>query len=278
LLGYEFDAVPHLGYRLDKIPDRLYPFEISSILKTDTIGRNIIYYDSVGSTNTAAYELAKEGAQEGTVVISENQTRGKGRLSRQWLSPKYKGIYMSVILKPQITPFQVPAITLTAAVSAALAIREYAGAQAFIKWPNDIIINEKKIAGILTEMEAETDFIKFLILGIGINVNTAISELLKGASSIYKETGNKVERVGLVKIVLEKLEDNYNIFKKEGFSPLKDDWCNLSLTLGKRVRAVCMHKKIEGEAVDIDSDGALRIRLDNGFYERVIAGDLIFLR
>jgi BirA family biotin operon repressor/biotin-[acetyl-CoA-carboxylase] ligase len=185
---------------------------------------------------------------------------------------------MSVILKPQITPFQVPAITLMSAVSAALAIREYAGAQAFIKWPNDIIINEKKIAGILTEMEAETDSIKFLILGIGINVNTAISELLKGASSIYKETGNKVERVGLVKIVLEKLEDNYNIFKKEGFSPLKDDWCNLSLTLGKRVRAVCMHKKIEGEAVDIDSDGALRIRLDNGFYERVIAGDLIFLR
>lgn len=276
--GYEFDAVPHLGYRLRKIPDRLYPQEIRFALKTLTFGKEVIYYDNIDSTNTVAYDLAKKGSPEGLVVIAEGQTKGKGRLSREWVSPKQKGIYMSVILRPDMTPFQAPKITLLAAVSTALGIREDIGAPALIKWPNDILINQKKIGGILTEMEAEQDSVNFLILGIGINVNTRHSELPKGASSIYEEIGSRVSRIGLAKAILEKLDENYELFKKEGFSPIKKEWRNLSATLGRRVRVTCMHESIEGEAVDIDSDGALKIRLDNGFYERVLAGDLLVLR
>lgn len=277
-LGYEFDAVPHLGYRLKKIPDKLYPQEIGFALKTRTIGNEIIYYDSIDSTNTVAYDLAKKGAQEGLIVLAEGQTKGKGRLSREWVSPKQKGIYMSIILRPEMTPFQAPKITLLAAVSTALSIREYSRIPALIKWPNDILVNQKKIGGILTEMEAEADSVNFLILGIGINVNIKISELPKGASSIFEERGAKVSRVELVKVILEKLDENYGLFRRDGFSPIKREWRNLSATLGKRVRASCMHRCIEGEAIDIDTDGALKIRLDNGFYEKVMAGDLLVLR
>ena len=277
-LGYEFDAVPHLGYRLSKVPDKLYSYEIESLIKTHSIGKEVIYYDTIDSTNTAAYNLAKQGAKEGTVVVAEKQTKGRGRLSREWVSPKQKGIYFSVILRPEITPFQAPKMTLMAAVSVALAIRETTGAQALIKWPNDILLNGKKIAGILTEMEAEPDSIKFLILGIGINANTKSSELPKGASSIHSETDKKVSRIELLRNTLKRLEEHYSLFKREGFSPIKKEWTNLSATLGRRVRATCMHKKIEGEAVDIDSDGALKIRLDNGFHEKVMAGDILLLR
>ncbi|MFH1867356.1 MAG: biotin--[acetyl-CoA-carboxylase] ligase [Candidatus Omnitrophota bacterium] len=277
-LGYEFDAVPHLGYQLRKIPDRLYPQEILFNLKTERVGKDIIYYDTIGSTNIAAHSLAKAGAEEGTVVLAESQDKGKGRLSRQWISPSRKGIYMSVLLRPKMTPFQAPKITLMAAVSAAQAIREIAGIPVSIKWPNDLFIDKKKIGGILTEMEAEPDYIKFLILGIGINVSTKVSDLPKGAGAIHEFSGRRISRIELTKAILERLESNYTIFKKDGFSPIRREWRNLSVTLGRRVRAICMHKKIEGEAVDIDMDGALKIRLDNGFYERVMAGDIVLLR
>ncbi len=277
-LGYEFDAVPHLGYRLRKRPDKLYPFEISPMLKTRIIGKELIYHDIVGSTNTVAYNLAKSGAKEGVVVIAEKQTKGRGRLSRAWSSPKEKGVYLSVILRPKMTPFKAPVMTLMAAVSLAQAIRENADVRAFIKWPNDILINGKKVAGILTEMEAEADSVKFLILGIGINVATKDSELPRGATSIMREAGDFVARPTLVKALFERLERNYLLIQKEGFLPIRMEWRNLSVTLGRRVRATCMRKAIEGEAVDIDSDGALKIRLDNGFYERVMAGDLALLR
>lgn len=277
-LGYEFDAVPRLGYRLTRVPDKLYPEEIRFKLKTRSIGKEIIYYDSIDSTNTAAYNLADKGAPEGLVVVAEGQTKGRGRLSRQWISPKQKGIYMSVVLRPKMVPFQAPQITLLAAVSIALGIREYAGIPALIKWPNDILVDGKKLAGILTEMEAEPDSVNFLILGVGINVNTRFSALPPGATSIFEETGAKVSRVELVKSILEKLDEDYALFKKEGFSPIKTEWRNLSATLGKRVRVSCMRKRIEGVAQDIDSDGALKIRLDNGFYERAVAGDLLILR
>lgn len=277
-LGYDFDAVPHLGYRLRKIPDRLYPQEIGFGLKTHTIGKKIIHYDSIDSTNTVAYDLAKKGVPEGAIVLSEGQTKGRGRLSRQWLSPRHKGIYMSIVLRPEITPFQAPKITLLAAVSTVLGIRQASGVPALIKWPNDILLNGKKIGGILTEMEAETDSVNFLVIGIGINVNTKESELPKGATSIFEESGAKASRIESTKAILERLDENYQLFKKEGFSPIRREWRNLSVTLGRRVMASCMHKRIEGEAVDIDSDGALKIRLDNGFYEKVIAGDLLLLR
>ena len=277
-LGYEFDAVPHLGYRLRKSPDKLYSYEIEPFLNTKCIGRNIKYFDTLDSTNTTAYKFAKEGAFEGTAIIAEKQTKGRGRLSREWTSPKNKGIYTSIILRPNMAPYQAPGITLVAAVSVAEALRSSTGIEASIKWPNDILINNKKIAGILTEMEAESDSIKFIILGIGINLNAKFTELPKGSTSAFEELHRKVLRFEIAVALFQKLEENYNIFNKEGFSPIRDKWHDLSATLGRRVRATCINRKIEGEAVGIDTDGALKIRLDNGFHEKVMAGDLVLLR
>jgi BirA family transcriptional regulator, biotin operon repressor / biotin---[acetyl-CoA-carboxylase] ligase len=277
-MGYEFDAVPHLGYCLKKSPDKLYAFEICPRLKTRIIGKNILYYNELDSTNTTAYELAHKVKGEGVIVLAEKQNKGKGRLSRHWSSPKSGGIYMSIILRPDITPFHAPIITLMAAVSLAQAIRETSPVQALIKWPNDIIVKDKKIAGILTEMEAESDRIKFIILGIGINVNTKLSELPKTASSLAQMSGGPISRQALLIALIENLEHNYNNIKKHGFSEMRLQWKNLSATLGKRVRANCMHKIIEGTAIDIDTDGALKIRTDNGFHEKVFSGDLAMLR
>jgi BirA family transcriptional regulator, biotin operon repressor / biotin---[acetyl-CoA-carboxylase] ligase len=277
-MGYEFDAVPHLGYRLKKSPDRLYPFEIYPMLGNHIIGREILYYNELDSTNVTAYNLAQGKIKEGFIVIAEKQNKGKGRLSRHWSSPKGKGIYLSIILKPEMTPFQAPCITLMAAVSVVQAIREVSDVQAYIKWPNDIIIKEKKIAGILTEMEAESDEIKFLVLGIGINVNTRHSDIPNTATSLLQETGRHASRKELFITLLKKLERNYKEIKESGFSGIRLEWKNFSATIGKRVRANCMHKAIEGTAVDIDTDGALKIRLDNGFHEKIFAGDLVILR
>jgi BirA family transcriptional regulator, biotin operon repressor / biotin---[acetyl-CoA-carboxylase] ligase len=277
-MGYEFDAVPHLGYRLKKSPDKLYAFEICPRLKTRVIGKKILYYNELDSTNTTAYELAHKINGEGAIVVAEKQNKGKGRLLRHWSSPKSGGIYMSVILRPDITPFYAPIITLMAAVSVAQAIRETSAVEACIKWPNDIIVKDKKVAGILTEMEAESDRVKFIILGIGINVNTMLSELPKTASSIARMSGGPVSRQALLIAIIERLEHNYNNINKAGFSEIRLEWKNLSATLGRRVRANCMHKIIEGTACDIDRDGALKIRTDNGFHEKIFAGDLVVLR
>jgi BirA family transcriptional regulator, biotin operon repressor / biotin---[acetyl-CoA-carboxylase] ligase len=277
-MGYEFDAVPHLGYRLKKSPDKLYAFEICPRLKTRIIGKKILYYNELDSTNMTAYSLAQEKIKDGLVIIAEKQNKGKGRLSRHWSSPKGKGIYLSIILKPEMTPFQAPCITLMAAVSVVQAIREVSDAQACIKWPNDIIIKEKKVAGILTEMEAESDEIKFLVLGIGINVSARHSDIPDTATSILLETDRHVSRKELCIALLEKLERNYKEIKEAGFSGIRLEWKDFSATIGKRVRANCMHKAIEGTAVDIDIDGALKIRLDNGFHEKIFAGDLVILR
>jgi len=278
LLGYEFDAVPHLGYRLRGVPDILYPQEIKNGLKTTFFAKDIYHHDKIDSTNTAAYSLAEDGAKEGTLVVAESQTKGRGRLLRSWSSPKGKGIYASVILRPRITPFQAPGITLTAAVSIAQAIREYTEAPALIKWPNDILLNGRKIGGVLTEMAAEQDYTSFIILGFGINVNTKISQLPKGAGSISEALKSEVSRIELFKTLLVRLEQCYIEFTKKGFSANTKQWCDLSATLGKRIRATCMHKTIEGEAIGLDPAGALLVRPDNGSVEKIFAGDIALLR
>ncbi|MDD5505048.1 MAG: biotin--[acetyl-CoA-carboxylase] ligase [Candidatus Omnitrophica bacterium] len=277
-MGYEIDAVPHLGYRLVKTPDKLYPFEIIPSLKTSFIGRRILYYNELDSTNTTACELAKKTKGEGAVVLAEKQNKGRGRLSRSWVSPTGKGIYMSVVLKPDMPVCQAPLITLMAAVSLAQAIRDACNVQAYIKWPNDIIIKGGKVAGILTEMEAEPDRIKFIVIGIGINVNTALTQLPRGAVSISHVLGEPVSRQALLTVVLEKLENNYILINKSGFSGLRLAWKNMSTTIGKKVRASCMRKVIEGIAYDIDTDGALNIQTNDGQIEKVTAGDLVELR
>ena len=273
-LGYEIEASPHLGYKLIARPDRLIPEELKDNLKTKLLGKKILAYKSLDSTNDTAYYLAENGEKEGTVVIAEQQKKGKGRQGRHWASPK-GGIYLSCIVKPDIEPKEVAKITLVSAVAVCASIREIANVPAMIKWPNDIIIKKKKVCGILTEMKAEQDRVDFVIVGIGVNVDMPIKLLPKEAISLIKESDNRLSKVDLAKKILENLEHYLILFKEDGFDKIRDEWRHLSTTLGQNVRIYCHDKKIEGQALDVDEDGALVVRLESGFQRRVLSGDVV---
>lgn len=280
---YDIEALPHLGYKLVAIPDSLIPSEIKWKLKTKIFGKEIISYKKVDSTNIVAYELAEKGMKEGTVILADEQAKGKGRHGRHWSSPSKGGIYMSCILRPSIAPNEIPRITLLAAVAVAQAIRDVSSLEVTIKWPNDIMIDGKKLCGILTQMKAEQDSVDFVVLGIGINVNSPIKQLPKGASSIKEElyrTSAKaaLSRVELTKRVLEKLEEYYNILKKEGFEPIINTWKDLSLMIGSRVKVTLHSKTFEGLAHDINPDGALVVRTESGLLEKISSGDVVMVR
>ncbi|UCD55251.1 MAG: biotin--[acetyl-CoA-carboxylase] ligase [Candidatus Omnitrophota bacterium] len=280
-IGYIIEAVPHLGYKLLAVPDKILVPEIRWNLKTKFIGKEIYFYESVGSTNNVAYELAEEGAGEGTVVIANEQTKGKGRLGRKWVSPGGRGIYLSCVLRPDILPNEVPKITLVAAVSAAKAIRKFLHIEGLIRWPNDILISDRKAGGILTELKGELDRVNFVILGIGINVNTPKSALPKGSTSLKEESKSSKDfsRVELVKILLETLEKEYMKFKEDGFSTIRHELKSYSCALGRYVSITTSGKKrFHGKAIDINDNGGLVVKLDDGSRKTFLSGDVALIR
>ena len=281
--GYDIEAMPHLGYKLITIPDSLIPSEIKWKLKTKVFGRNVLSYRKVDSTNIIAYELAEKGMKEGAVILADEQVKGKGRHGRHWSSPSKGGIYMSCILRPLIAPNEISRITLLAAIAVARAIRDFSSLEVMIKWPNDIMIDQRKLCGILTEMKAEQDSVDFVVLGIGINVNIPKTELPKGATSIREELEScggrsNLSRVDLTKKVLEKIEEYYNLMKSEGFEPIIDMWKDLSVMIGSRVKVSIHGKTFEGLAHDINPDGALIVRMESGILEKVSSGDVVMVR
>jgi len=277
-LGFDIAAVPHLGYRLISSPDRLYDFQVYQGLKTKVLGKKILYFDSLCSTMDMATQLAIKEAKEGTVVLAEAQTKGRGRLGRIWYSPKYKGLYFSLILRPKIPLDRASVITLLAGVSICEAIKESAALEAQIKWPNDIILGNKKLGGILTEVKAEVDEVNFVIIGVGLNINNDKKSLISGATSLRQEKGEEPGRLSLFQSILYRLEYNYLSFQKKGPLAVIDKWRQLSLTLGRRVKVYSHKEHIEGEAVDIDIDGGLLVRRDNGLTQKVLAGDVVHCR
>ena len=283
--GYDIEAVPHLGYKLVTVPDALIPSEIKWKLKTRIFGKEIISYKKVDSTNDIAYQLAEKGVKEGTVILAEEQLKGKGRHGRNWVSPSKGGIYMSCILRPRIAPNGIPRITLLAAVAVAKAVRDVTSLDAAIKWPNDITIGGKKVCGILTEMKAEQDRVDFIVLGIGINVNTPVKQLPKSGTSLKDELhrrgavkGINISRVELARTILEKIEECYNLLQYKGFGPIIESWKSLSGMLGSRVKVSLPSGTFEGLAHDIDPDGALVVRLDSGVLKKVSSGDVVMIR
>ncbi len=278
-LGYDIAAVPHLGYRLVSIPDRLYDFQIYQGLKTKSFGRKILYFDSLSSTMDMASQLALKGLPEGTIVIAETQTKGRGRLGRLWHSPKYKGLYFSLILKPKIPVNKAALITLLAGVSISEAIRESSLIETQIKWPNDIIFNNKKLGGILTEIQAEVDEVNFMIIGIGLNINNDRKTLVEGAVSLKEASGSQeLSRALILRNILKEFESNYYHLQQKGPKSMLEKWRHLSVTLGHRVRISSHKEHIEGEAFDVDFDGGLLIRKDSGVTQKVMAGDIILCR
>lgn len=281
--GYEIEAIPHMGYKLMSVPDALIPSEIQWKLKTKILGREIISYKKVDSTNDIAYKLAEKRVKEGVVVLAEEQSKGRGRHGRHWVSPSKGGIYMSCILRPKIAPNEIPRITLLAAVAVAKAIRDTTSLDVTIKWPNDITLDGKKICGILTEMKAEQDRVDFIVLGIGINVNIPVKQLPKGSTSLKDElrhSGIKepISRVEITKSVLQYLEEYYNLSEHKGFEPIIDAWKRLSVMIGSRIKVSLPNRTFEGLAHDIDVDGSLIVRLDSGVLKKISSGDVVMVR
>jgi len=272
--GYEIVAVPHLGYQLVTSPDKLLGYEIQSGLNTEIIGKKIIILDTVTSTMDEAFGLGMENCPEGTVVCAEAQSKGRGRLGRVWSSPRARGLYFSFVLRPHLPLNQLAQLTLMSAVALAEAIEEISELKPLIKWPNDILLGNNKLAGILTELRAESDQVKFVVVGIGLNVNTPSHQLTSGASSLKVAAGKSFNRVQVFQAVLRSLEKWYLKLLHHEFAQVMDEWKKRSATLKKRIRISDPSGIIEGEAVDLDEDGALLIRKDNGIIVKKTAGDV----
>lgn len=279
--GYNIISQPKSGYSLVETPDKLLAAEIARNLATKVIGNNIIALDEVDSTNNEAKRLAAKGAPEGTIVVAERQTGGKGRLERHFFSPAGKGIWFSVILRPKFLPQEAPKCTLMAAVAVAEAMAKF-NLKPAIKWPNDLLYENKKLVGILTEMSAEMDGINYVVIGTGINVNINPddfpADIRETAASLSMMKGEKVPRVEFFQKVLRAFDRNYQSIKEGDFSEVFKKWRQYSITLGQEVKVIGVRGENSGEvfygkAVDIDSDGALIVATATG-QRRVLAGDV----
>jgi BirA family biotin operon repressor/biotin-[acetyl-CoA-carboxylase] ligase len=277
-LGYEIEASTRAGYRLIRSADLLTPSEIKPILNTKWIGKRIHYFQTLDSTNSKAYELALNGAEEGEVIIAESQEKGKGRLGRQWFSPPCLNIYVSLILRPKIPPHQASLVTLMAAVATADAIGNFTGLIPLIKWPNDILLRGRKVAGLLNEIHSEVDQIHFVILGIGINLNVDArmfsKEIRKVATSLKIETGLAVSRKAFLRSLFLELERWYAMFSEEGSDVVLKAWRDRAHIEGKQVKVTSFGETLAGRAIDVDSDGALLLETEGGTRKRVVAGDI----
>lgn len=267
------------NFMKDKMPDKLTPSMIKAGLNTTVIGRDIEYFEETESTNIIARQIASS-VEEGTVVIAESQTGGRGRMGRKWLSPE-GGIWLSIIIKPRIQPLYAHRITLLAGVSAAKAIRSY-GLEAKIKWPNDVLVKGKKVCGILTEIGAEIDSIEYVVVGIGIdaNVDTELfpEEIRESSTSLKKEIGREINRIEFVQRLLEEFEALYLKFHRGGFSSILEEWRNMSATIGEWVKITTQTRIIYGEAIGVDNEGALILETEEGQLEKIVAGNCEHLR
>ncbi len=279
--GYCIASSTKRGYLLQGAPDRLLPTEIRDGLETRVFGRERIdYFTETDSTNVRARALAHGGASEGTIVVAESQTQGRGRRGRSWFSPPGCGIYISIILRPQVQPHEAPQLTLMAAVAMAETLLKTADLPFTIKWPNDILVNGKKISGILTEMSLEMDRVDYVVVGVGLNVNTeadAVAEDIRDiATSLRILTGQSFSRVAILRDFLKRMEHYYELFEKRQFAVIRDRWKELSGIIGRYVKIENLDHAYEGEVVDIDQDGFLVLRLTTGELQRIVAGDVLY--
>lgn len=273
--GYEIEAVPHHGYRLQTLPDKLFPIEIQYKLATRQFGCAIYHFEELASTMDEAFRRGMEGSPEGTIVIAEMQTRGRGRMGRSWASPRSKGLYFSLLLRPVMSFAEATKLTLLAAVALSEAVEKVTSVRPGIKWPNDLLIEGKKLAGILTELRAEVDRVAFAVIGIGVNVNTLRSALPPEAVSLQETVGHEVGRIMLLQEILRAMETRYHAVRRQGFSQVFDAWRERSATLGSRVMFEERGKPNEGTAFDLADDGGLLVRLDNGTVVKRMAGDIL---
>ncbi|BAB05404.1 biotin--[acetyl-CoA-carboxylase] ligase [Halalkalibacterium halodurans] len=276
--GYEVEAVQRKGYRIVKRPDQIKPHDIQVVLETERFGREITYLESTASTQTVALKLAQEGAKEGHIVLANEQTSGKGRMGRGWYSPPGSSISMSIIFRPQLPPQKAPQLTLLTAVAIVRAIKETTGLDSDIKWPNDLLIDGKKIVGILTEMQADQDSVHSVIQGIGINVNhqeeAFAEEIRKIATSLAIKKGEPIQRAPLIAAILKNIELFYDLYLQHGFSRIKPLWEAHAISIGKRIRARMLNDVKFGVAKGITDDGVLLLEDDDGKLHSIYSADI----
>jgi BirA family transcriptional regulator, biotin operon repressor / biotin---[acetyl-CoA-carboxylase] ligase len=278
-LGYEIEASPVLGYRLISTPDVLHADDLLARLgKTKIIGRDIRVFEQTSSTNDVVEKLARDGVKEGVVVFAESQTKGRGRLGRAWTSPARRGLWFSILLRPDLRPQETTQLTVAAAVAIWRAINAVTGLLPEIKWPNDLLYHGKKLAGILTELSAEVDRVKHITLGIGVSVNVTASEFpvefRKTATSLRIELGRSILRAELATAILRELDVAYDRVCRGKFPAIADEWEERCTTIGKQVVVGIGERRIRGCAESLDDDGALLLRTEHGRLERIIGGDV----
>ena len=260
--GYEIDAYPK-GYRLISSPDIPYPWEFPELES------RIHYYPELASTMDKARELAGNNCPHFSVVIAGSQTKGRGRLKRQWQSTK-GGLYFTIVLRPEIPPALSHTLNITASVTLVHTLRELYGIEAMVKWPNDILVHESKLSGILSEMETESDMVKSFNMGIGINVNNDTSHVTPKACSLKKLLGRNVQKNEILSQFLPRLEES---IKQEKFDRIMSAWKGFNITINRKVKIVTFNEEIEGLAVDVDETGALLLKVSDGSIQRINYGD-----
>ena len=276
--GYEIEALTNRGYRLVDAPtDLLTASEVASWLQTQEIGSKICYKDEIDSTNNWAKELAQKDYPSGTVCLADMQSKGKGRRGRSWESPAGSSLYFTVMLRPDILPAQASPLTLVMGLSVAQSLKKYPGLDAKIKWPNDIVVNGKKVCGILTEMSAQIDYLEYLVIGTGVNVNRMEfpEELQATATSLQIETGEKQSRARLAAEILNCFEKNYKTFLKSGdLAGLQEDYNELLVNKDREVRVLTPGNEYTGLALGINNKGELLVQKEDGSQEAVYAGEV----
>ncbi|WAC07406.1 MAG: biotin--[acetyl-CoA-carboxylase] ligase [Thermodesulfobacteriota bacterium] len=276
-LGCKIESRPGQGYRLVSVPDKLLPPFITIGLKTTIIGRQVFFYPKIDSTNAQAKEIAVHGVPDGTLVIADYQTQGQGRLKRQWVSPPKKNLLFSVVFYPSVAPSKVFQMTFFASLAVCKTLNTLFKIKAGIKWPNDVYVNHRKICGALTDVSLDQKRVKWVVVGIGLNVNADLSldpELCNLATSIKRETGRVQKRLPILKRILEEMDCLYKCFLSGETKRIRDEWLSYSIILGKKVTIFSDGRPETGIAETIDGDGALILLAPDGKREKIVAGDV----
>jgi len=275
--GFEIEARPGVGYVVRSYPDRLLPLLVQQNLHTRMVGRKVVFFESTDSTNVRAKALAESGEEQGVVVLAEEQTRGKGRLDRTWVSPRGRNLLFSIIFRPRLLPTQIFRLNMISSVSIVEAVESLTPVRPLIKWPNDVYVGNKKLAGILTEFSGTADGLEYAVVGIGLNVNVdprSIAEISDIATSLQAELGCPISRIHLLREILRRVDHHYQRLLTGRDTGLREHWNSLSLVVGKDVTISSFDTLEQGRAMGIDEDGALIIRDRFGQTKRILCGDV----
>ncbi|ASF39666.1 bifunctional biotin--[acetyl-CoA-carboxylase] synthetase/biotin operon repressor [Halobacillus halophilus] len=276
--GYQIEAVRKKGYKILSSPDKISGNTLQWGLETKWLGQKLIHFDQVESTQEIGHQLASQGKPHGTVVIADAQGKGRGRMARNWHSPKGKGIWMSILLRPDLPPMRAPQLTLLAATVLAKMVREKTNLHPQIKWPNDLLIDHKKVSGILTEMQAEHDQIQYVVLGIGMNVNQQLNEIPQDirhkASSLKIESGQEWDIQQTIQSILRLFENTYDSYVEQGFEQVKKEWEHFGYRIGEEVTISTMRREWQATLIGIEPDGALRARDKDGNEEKLYSAEI----